>query len=416
MATFKIRVRTDKKRKDGTYKVIIRVIHNRTDSSLKSNWFVSEKDLKKDGTIKNAQIKLAIDRYLLELQDWCNRNALRINNVSAKELVSMLESKDDDGVFTLDFVQFVRDCADKLIKDEREGTGKLRLSAINSFVRYIGKEYCDINDITTNLINGWMRWIIEQPAPKGKRGTRAPRLYFNQLRVCFGQAKDIYNDEDAGIINIPREPFAKAIVPKEKSTPKRALTAEQIRAIINMPYEDEVKNKVNRFNLAKDVFTLSFCLMGMNAVDLYYCTELKGDKLAYERTKTRTRRDDNARIELTIPEEIKPLVEKYKGGSVDRVFRFSKMYSTVGTFSCALNKGLKEIGKRIGVDSLQFYAARHSWATIAVNDCRIDKYTVHQALNHVGDKTAITDIYIKKDWKITDEANRKVMSYIFAKE
>lgn len=413
MASFKIIIRKDKVKKDGTIKVQIQLVHNASNTTIPNGWFVTEKDLHKDGTIKNAQLRLAIEKYVIELSDWCNNHALEIRSKTAKEVALMLLKKDEVQEFHLDFVLFVHDCANELFKEDRGGTAKLRLSAINSFVRFLGRKEIDINEITTRLLSNWLQWITEQPAPKGKRGTRAPQLYYNQLRVCYNQAKDKYNDEDLGIITIPRDPFAKAIVPKEMPAQKRALSVEQMRAIINLQYERETPNKVNRYNLAKDIFILSFCLIGMNAADLFYCDNRKKDKLIYERQKTHTRRDDNARMEVTIPDIVKPIAKKYFGGSVGRVFRFSKMYSSVGNFSCALNIGLKKIGSQIGVPDLQFYAARHTWATIAVNDCRIDKWTVHQALNHVGDKTAITDCYIKKDWKITDDANKKVLDYVF---
>lgn len=66
----------------------------------------------------------------------------------------------------------------------------------------------------------------------------------------------------------------------------------------------------------------------------------------------------------------------------------------------------------IGVDDLEFYAARHSWATIARNDADIDKYTVHTALNHVDEEMKTTDIYIKKSWDPIDRANRKVLDLV----
>lgn len=82
------------------------------------------------------------------------------------------------------------------------------------------------------------------------------------------------------------------------------------------------------------------------------------------------------------------------------------------TFSAALNKGLKRIGEIIGVDDLEFYAARHSWATIANNDAGIDKYTVHSALNHVDESMRVTDIYIRRSWDNIDKANRAVLDLL----
>lgn len=60
-----------------------------------------------------------------------------------------------------------------------------------------------------------------------------------------------------------------------------------------------------------------------------------------------------------------------------------------------------------------FYISRHSWATIAANDLKIDKYVVHSALNHVDESMRVTEIYIKKDFSAINEANSKVIDYVF---
>ena len=67
----------------------------------------------------------------------------------------------------------------------------------------------------------------------------------------------------------------------------------------------------------------------------------------------------------------------------------------------------------LGVDDLEYYAARHSWATIAVNKVGIDKYTVHAALNHLDDSMKVTDIYIERDFVVENKANEKVLKYVF---
>ena len=72
-------------------------------------------------------------------------------------------------------------------------------------------------------------------------------------------------------------------------------------------------------------------------------------------------------------------------------------------------------GALLEVDDLEYYAARHSWATIALNKVGIDKYTVHAALNHVDDAMKVTDIYIERDFVMENKANAKVMKYVWDK-
>ena len=72
-------------------------------------------------------------------------------------------------------------------------------------------------------------------------------------------------------------------------------------------------------------------------------------------------------------------------------------------------------GEQLNIDDLEYYAARHSWATIALNKCGIDKYTVHAALNHVDESMRVTDIYIERDFVNENKANAKVVKYVFGK-
>ena len=92
------------------------------------------------------------------------------------------------------------------------------------------------------------------------------------------------------------------------------------------------------------------------------------------------------------------------------MFRISSHYSSVETFTNALNTGLHRIQEERGWPKFDFYSARHTWATLALNECGVDKYTVHAALDHVDRATAVTDIYIAKDFRPFWAANEKVLS------
>ncbi|MCL2311949.1 MAG: hypothetical protein FWC41_05610, partial [Firmicutes bacterium] len=96
----------------------------------------------------------------------------------------------------------------------------------------------------------------------------------------------------------------------------------------------------------------------------------------------------------------------------ENLFDFCHRYSTFQNFVKSVNLGLKTIAKTLKIDeSISTYYARHSWATIARNDCNISKSDIAECLNH--STNTITDIYIKKDWKTIDVANRKVINFVF---
>ena len=118
-------------------------------------------------------------------------------------------------------------------------------------------------------------------------------------------------------------------------------------------------------------------------------------------------------MQVIIPTMLMPIIHKYRDFTRKRIFNFYHNYSTANNFNRAINAGLKEIGKLLKVDDLEYYAARHSWATIALNKVGIDKYTVHAALNHIDESMKVTDIYIERDFRLENEANRKVIEFVF---
>ena len=172
-----------------------------------------------------------------------------------------------------------------------------------------------------------------------------------------------------------------------------------------------VNGRLCRRDLALDCFRLSFCLLGMNSADLYNAKECDGEYIIYCRTKTKDRRNDQAKMIVRVHPLIRPLVEKYRGK--ERVFNFSERFSSMADLNRSVNIGLKEIGKEIGVEGLQLYAARHTMATIAANEAGIDRWTVNLMLNHTDQSMRVTELYIKRDFTPVNDANDKLLGYVF---
>lgn len=404
MATFKAEVQKHHKKSDGTYNIKIRVTHKQKKRYLPTPYFVVQSDLTRALKIKTQSFKDSCEDIERKYRDICNRHGNAVEQMDVDEIVELI--KNDSREEIIDFIGFGRRYAEKLISSGRKGSGDNYKIALNSLVKFIGKDMLAVSEITSKFLSNYVAWLV----PDGNTGERKVSLYLTMIRALHNKIKEEYNNEDIGIIKIPYSPFVKFKVPKPKTTKKRALTIQDIQKIIDTPYVESPRAGNNRFNLAKDLFILSFGLVGMNSIDLYNCTEYKDGHITYCRTKTKTRRDDEALISIAIEPQIASIFEKYRDLTGKRVFNFYQQYTDRSTFNAAINKGLKELGKALQIDTLQYYAARHSWATIALNDCGVDKYTVHTALNHVDTDMKVTDIYIKKDFTIIAEANRKVLS------
>ena len=407
---------------DGTYNVKVRFIKDKKVKRVSTDLFATDSDLTSDLKLKEESIvKQEADRLVLHYRTMVNSLHFDSENCDVSEIVNRLLCK-EEAEKPIDFIAFSKKWISKTtIKGKDNYT-----TALNSFIRFLGKEELEIKKITVDLLEQYRDYIINVRNERVKalqaEGKRVPSnrclsLYLMSLRHLYGEAQRFYNKPDKGLMRIPHTPFEYFKIPKQEATRKRAVTPQQIKAIWSLPYQNIHKGVKHtcRLDLAKDCFILSFCLMGINSADLYNATLLRDNRLVYCRTKTKERRLDKAKMEVVVPDMVLPIIEKYRDTTGQRLFRFYKDYRDHKAFNKAINKGLKEIGDQLNIDDLEFYAARHSWATIALNKCGIDKYTVHAALNHVDESMRVTDIYIERDFVNENKANAKVVKYVFGK-
>ncbi len=420
MLTIKAEILKSGLRADDTYNVKVRITYKRQVKRISTNIYIHKSELTKSLKIKNGcKLKKRIDDLITYYQDIGNNLQVEREDYTIDDIIANLKGEEQKNK-PIDFIKFSRDWIETATI---KGADNYKY-CINSFVRFLGKDNLNINDLTIKLLTQYAEYLCKNKEKKDKKLTsksnsktsnRAVSLYLGSIRHLFNEAKKKYNDYDRGIIIIPHSPFENFKVPRQEATRKRAITTQQIKAIWQLADLKEGKgvNKLCRFDLAKDCFMLSFFLMGMNSADLFTCSELKDNCIIYYRCKTKERRADNAKMVVKIPSLALPLIEKYKDITGKRFFKFYQWYSTADTFNAALNIGLKQVGKVLHLEDLEFYAARHSWATIAVNKAGVDKYAVHSALNHIDEKMKITDIYIERDFKMENDANEKVINSVF---
>ena len=411
MLTINAEIKKDGLRSNGTYNVKLRFTLDRKMRRLATSLFVTSKDLTKELKIKqNSPIKKEVDSLIRSYQEKCTKLQVELNHYTIDEVMDYLDGEHQKQQ-TIDFIKFSREW--------------IASTAINALVRFIGKEELDVNLITTIFLENFKVFLNKEREVRMKKliqqGKRVPSnrslsLYLVSIKKLFKEAQKKYNKREKNLILIPNNPFIDFEIPKQEATRKRAIPADIIKKVWKLPYKDMKKGYKStcRYNLAKDCFILSFCLMGINSADLYNATEMANNTITYNRTKTKDRRLDNAQMKVDIPKIALPLIEKYRDKSGKRLFNFYQYYADEKGFNKAINYGLKEIGT-IGVDDLEYYAARHSWATIALNKVGIDKYIVHAALNHIDDSMKVTDIYIERDFVNENKANAKVVKYVFGK-
>ena len=422
MLTIKSEIKRQEQKLDGTYNVKLRFTLDRKVKRLSTSLFVYSKDLTKEFKIKpSSPIKQDVEALIRSYYEKCAKLQIELNHYALDDIMDYLNGEQEKNQI-IDFIKFSREwIASTTIKGAPNYT-----SAINALVRFIGKEELDVNLITKDFLDSFKTFLNKEHETRTKKliqqGKRVPSnrslsLYLISIKKLFNEAKKKYNKKDKNLILIPHSPFDDFVMPKQEATRKRAIPADIIKKVWKLPYKDMKKGykATCRYNLAKDCFILSFCLMGINSADLYNATKMDGNTITYYRTKTKDRRLDNAKMMVEIPHIIQPIINKYRDKTGKRLFNFYQYYCDEKGFNKAINYGLKEIGSILGIDDLEYYAARHSWATIALNKVGIDKYIVHAALNHIDDSMKVTDIYIERDFVNENKANAKVVRYVFGK-
>lgn len=385
MATITYKIEEPKK--DKTRKVSITLSHKGIRKRIHTNIIIKECDLTKQGKIKSDSLKRNIEDTINTLKNRLYEIETSLGNKDAD--IEWIYSQLTGNVKTLDFFEYTRKWVEK---SNNKGKGNYSIM-LNSLYRFLKSDTLSFSDINYNLLNNYKDYLTGHP--------RAQSLYLGCMRHIFNEAIREYNMDDNKVIT--NNPFNSFIIPKSVSmTKNRIISDDNLIKLFNF-------HGTRRVGMARDCYILSFCLIGMNSVDLYECTSYSNGVLAYDRAKTRDRRTDNAHIEIAVPNIIKPLFDKYKGDS--RVFNFYKKYSNAANFNKHINKGLHIIADILGIPHFDFYSARHTWASIARNRLGINKYTIHEALNHVSDMS-ITDIYIQKDYTNINKANEKVITYI----
>lgn len=415
MATVKIVILKHQKREDDTWNVKIRITHDRQSAYLATSHYVGI-DLinKKTFELKerNNPIYDQVMIDVLKIRSELSGLGHSIELYSAKGLCELMKEKLSNKPNGINFFDFGYDYADKILKEGRRIGENYRI-AVHKFEEFIGNRNLCFSDITSSLLMKYEDYLksLHSKCGIGNISDAGVRLYMSKIQAIFNKAKFEYNDEDLGIIRISNNPFAKYKIPKTPLTKKRSLTSGQIRAIKEYNVPDNMTGTL----IARDIFIMSFLMVGMNTVDMFYLKPPVNGRLEYERRKTRTRREDKAFISIKVEPELEPYLDRYKDMVGDRAFNFFMRYTNHKQLIHKVNIHLKNIGNALSIPDLTFYAARHSWATIARNDCGVSMDDVSLSLNHKSGHD-ITDTYIKKDWSIIDKANRKVIDYVFGKK
>ena len=326
--------------------------------------------------------KLKVEQIVLDV---VSQDGGRLDGYALKDIVMDVLQPKPDVTFVSHFEKFLerKDGGTKEIYQQT-------LKRIRAFDWHADR-------LTFEEINvSWLK-RFEDFMAKTSPSKNARNVHLRNIRAVFNDALD---EEVTNFY-----PFRRFKI-RPVATPKRSLSVEELRELINFPLEEHQV-------VYRDMFMLIFYLIGINIIDLMGLKKMVNDRIEYTRAKTKRL------YSIKVEPEALELIQKYKGDK--HVVDLAERYSNHRTYRSWLNKNLKKLGEANVVNhkgkierkplqpELTSYWARHTWATIAAS-LDIPKETIAAALGHGGN--TVTDIYIDFDQRKVDEANRRVIDYV----
>lgn len=381
MASVKLTLDTRARKNDGTFPVKIVVSHHGSTAlhSVGISLHRDEWDSRR-GIVVGNNNKAFLNSFLLQqLTDWKNA-ALKLQSQGA------LKSLNATGV---------RDAIRSHLSPEKEkpttfgewyahfaGTHENARTRAIYDATWVQISRYDPNaseekfeDITKAWLDGFFRWCANTSP-----SVNARNIHLRNIRAVFNDAID--ND----LTNF--YPFRRyRITPVE--TPKRNLSREDLRKI----FAAETEGWRRRYY---DAFRLSFLLIGINIGDLCTLTpdQLRNGRIQYNRRKT------HRLYNIKVEPEAQEIIDRNRGTTL--LLNWVEGSTSYRHFADRVNEELPE--------GITTYWARHSWATIAAS-LDIPDDVISQSLGHSSGNPT-TAIYIERDLRKVDEANRRVIDYV----
>lgn len=310
-----------------------------------------------------------------------------VRDYVGRELGLIDEGEDETIKFTRHFQRFIDGKTNKGTK----GVYKHTLDKIRTFDSDIDKK--SFEDIT-------LQWLTDFEAFCARTASKNARnIHLRNIRAVFNNAID-YEITTA-------YPFRRFKIRPEE-TRKRSLTVEELRKLFDYPVEEYAE-------IYRDMFKLIFMLIGINSADLHGLKSITRDgRIEYKRAKT------GRLYSIKVEPEAMEIINKYRG--VNGLLCIADRWSDSRNFRHQCNKALQRIGQveRKGRGGKKFitaewpelttYWARHSWSTMAA-DLDVPDAVISLALGHSGENKT-TEIYIRRNQKKVDKANRMVLDWV----
>lgn len=369
---------------------------------------LKQKGMERHFKITDSGLKEFWDKQERDMCERVNRIVAGNRHMSAASIVDRLKSEEQ--MQNLDFLEFCDNWIAKAKKRLR-GWGNYQ-SAVKAFRAFVNTDKFDVQEINSKLMFKFEEFLSPSPYKQNR--------YREEIARIYEDMRTEYNNDDEDDV-IPdrlkkwRRTKKKINVPLPDKR-KKTLTADNIRQIANVKFEQYEFDCQKTMIESREVFLLSFCLMGINLQDLWTmhasCYERSSGTIFLNRAKT------GVHTEIVVPRQIKKIFEKYRDKKGKMLFDFFYRSESEENYSYrrSINDGLKELANKIGIKPFTFGAGRQTLADIARRQLKISKLTVNAMLQHTTSYKVLDNHYVDDIYTEINEANEKLMQFLFGDE
>ncbi len=377
-----------RKRRDGTYPIILRLGHFQRTTSISTGQTCSVQDWDTDREkvrrgYKGAISALELNRSL-ELQ---KSSALEVINKlrTAGELdyVSLSQLKEKiTGKSSYDsFYDFGDSLVAQMESANRYGSARAYKGVLGILKVFTKKRELKFNQVNYEFLKAFERFHLSKPGNT-----------LNGLASYMRTIKAIYNKGiKEGLVERDSYPFHRYKI-RTVPTEKRAIKVDLIKRIMELDIEPESALFHHR-----NYFLLSYMFMGMSFIDLAFLkvSNIVDGRIKFQRKKT------SKLYDIKITEQLSEILNHYvfdKSGDeyIFPILRRDTLALKYKDEQWALkryNKGLKKIAELCGIqERLTSYVSRHSFATHALFK-NIPLAAISAMLGH--SKLSTTQVYLK---------------------
>ena len=288
--------------------------------------YVSRKQITTDfKTIKDTEVVRMIDRDIIEYENILLRNlGSNLSQYTAREWADYIEKyTTTDGGAGIDFIAFCEGHIKALRAEGRNGTAGRFEAVIRNLTDYFGRSTVFVKEINVKNLQGFVEYM-QKPHEQTRTNQHGKEVTVRRPGCKAQTAKDYLAD---------LQTLFNAACDKYNDEDAEAVLITH-RPFGSKKLQVEVKEEPEKRDLSED--------------DL-----------------------------------VKIL--KYRDPDKRRLFSFYKMYANFREFNHNVNAGCKQLAAHLGIDvPLSTYYMRHTWATLASEECGISETDIALALNHVG--------------------------------